>query len=155
MWDKVLKAAAAVAGAVAGFFGEWNVVLTVLLVAMVIDYVAGLIVAMAGRSPKTESGKLSSKAGFMGLAKKAMMILVVLTATLLDRAVGNATSVFQTATALFYIANEGLSILENAVLLDLPVPNVIRKALDTLKEKGEEDALAVEKPPETEEHENG
>lgn len=137
MWDKTLKTIAAMAGAVAGFFGEWNVVLTVLIVAMGIDYVAGLIVAMAGRSPKTESGKLSSKAGFMGLAKKAMIMLVVLTATLLDKAVGNATSVFQTAAALFYIANEGLSILENAVLLELPVPNVIKKALDTLKEKDE------------------
>ena len=138
MWDKTLKTLAAMAGAVAGFFGEWNVVLTVLIVAMGIDYVAGLIVAMAGRSPKTESGKLSSKAGFMGLAKKAMIMLVVLTAPLLDKAVGNATSVFQTAAALFYIANEGLSILENAVLLELPVPNVIKKALDTLKEKNEE-----------------
>ena len=148
MWDKVLKTLAAAAGAVAGFFGEWNVVLTVLLVAMVIDYVAGLIVAMAGRSPKTESGKLSSKAGFLGLAKQDMIILVVLTATLLDKAVGNATSVFQSAVALFYIANEGLSILENAVLLDLPVPGMVKKALDMLKEKGEEDALAVKKPPE-------
>lgn len=143
MWDKIVKACAAVAGAVAGFFGEWNMVLTVLLVAMGIDYVAGLIVAMAGRSPKTESGKLSSKAGFMGLAKKAMMILVVLTATLLDKATGNSTSVFQTAVALFYIANEGLSILENAVLLDLPVPNVIKRALDMLKEQGEEEPPEV------------
>lgn len=148
MWDKIVKACAAVLGAVAGFFGEWNMVLTVLLVAMGIDYVAGLIVAMAGRSPKTESGKLSSKAGFLGLAKKAMMILVVLTATLLDKAVGNSTSVFQTAVALFYIANEGLSILENAVLLDLPVPGVIKRALDMLKEQGEEELHEEMKPPE-------
>lgn len=139
MWDKIVKTLAALGGAVAGFYGEWNVVLTVLVAAMVIDYIAGIIVAAAGRSPKSASGSLSSQAGFLGLAKKAMIILVVLTATLLDKAIGDATAIFQTATACFYVANEGVSILENAALLDLPIPNIVRKALDVLKKKGEEE----------------
>lgn len=138
MWDKVLKTLAAIGGAIAGFFGEWNTVLTVLVVAMAIDYVSGMIVAAAGKSPKTESGGLNSKVGFVGLAKKGMILLVVLTATLLDRAAGNATSVFQMAASCFYIANEGVSILENATLIGLPVPVVVQKALDDLKRVGEE-----------------
>lgn len=138
MWDKVLKTLAALGGAIAGFFGEWNTVLTVLVVAMAIDYVSGMIVAAAGKSPKTESGGLNSKVGFVGLAKKGMILLVVLTATLLDRAAGNATSVFQMAASCFYIANEGVSILENATLIGLPVPAAIQKALDDLKNVGEE-----------------
>lgn len=139
MWDKVLKTMAALGGAVAGFFGEWSTVLTVLIVAMVVDYISGMIVAAAGKSPKTESGGLNSKIGFIGLAKKGMILLVVLTATLLDKAVGNATSVFQTAVACFYVANEGVSILENAALIGLPVPEVILRALDDMKHKGESD----------------
>lgn len=138
MWDKVLKTLAALGGAIAGFFGEWNTVLTVLVVAMAIDYVSGMIVAAAGKSPKTESGGLNSKVGFVGLAKKGMILLVVLTATLLDRAAGNATSVFQMAASCFYIANEGVSILENATLIGLPVPAAIQKALDDLKNVGED-----------------
>lgn len=137
MWDKVLKTTAALGGAIAGFFGEWSTVLTVLIVAMVVDYISGMIVAAAGKSPKTESGGLNSKIGFIGLAKKGMILLVVLTATLLDKAVGNATSVFQMAVACFYVANEGVSILENAALIGLPVPEVILRALDDMKSKGE------------------
>ena len=139
MWDKVLKTMAALGGAIAGFFGEWSTVLTVLIVAMVVDYISGMIVAAAGKSPKTESGGLNSKIGFIGLAKKGMILLVVLTGTLLDKAVGNATSVFQTAVACFYVANEGVSILENAALIGLPVPEVILRALDDMKHKGESD----------------
>lgn len=138
MWDKVIKTLAAAGGAVAGFFGGWNAILTVLLVAMAVDYASGLIVAMAGKSLKTESGGLNSKIGFVGLAKKGMICLVVLTATLLDKAVGNATSVFQMAVCCFYIANEGVSILENAAIVGLPVPGIVKRALDELKQKGED-----------------
>ena len=79
---------------------------------MGIDYASGLIVAACGRSPKTEAGGLSSKAGFVGLARKGFIMLIVLLATLLDRAVGNQAMVFQSAATCYYIANEGLSILE-------------------------------------------
>lgn len=141
MWEKVFKVLATIAGAIAGLFGEWDVMLTILVVVMAMDYATGLIVAACGKSPKTEKGGLSSKVGFVGLAKKGIIMLVVLLATLLDRALGNTAMVFQTATTFYYIANEGLSILENAVILDVPFPKKIKQALETMKEN------ADEKPP--------
>lgn len=142
-WDRVIKAAAAVCGAIAGLMGEWNTLLTILMVAMVTDYITGLIVAACGRSPKTDGGKLSSTAGFIGLAKKAMIMAAVLLATLLDRAIGSESMIFQTAATCYYIANEGLSILENAALLDVPIPKRLRAALEALRDKGDQN----DKPP--------
>ena len=139
-WDKAVKGAAALAGAVAGLFGEWNALLTVLVAVMALDYVSGLIVAACGRSLKTEGGRLSSKAGFMGIARKALMMLLVGLATLIDRALGSEAMVFQTSLTFYYIANEGLSILENAALLDVRFPKKLAKALETMRERedGEE-----------------
>ena len=136
-WDRITKWFAALAGAVAALFGEWSLLLTALVAAMGIDYASGLIVAACGRSPKTEAGGLSSKAGFVGLARKGFIMLIVLLATLLDRAVGNQAMVFQSAATCYYIANEGLSILENAVLLGVPVPGKVRGALEELRDGAE------------------
>lgn len=134
-WDKVLKWAAGIAGAVAGLFGEWTVTLTILVVMMATDYISGWIVAACGRSPKTEGGGLSSKVGFIGLAKKGFIMLLVLVATMLDKAIGGETSIFQSSLVLYYIANEGLSVLENAALLGVRFPDKLRKALETLREQ--------------------
>ena len=133
IWDKILKAFAAAGGAVVGMLGGWTPLMTVLAAAMVLDYISGVIVAIVGRSPKTEGGHLDSKVGYIGLAKKGLVVIVVLLATLLDAAVGNSTMVFQTAAACYYIANEGISILENAALLGLPVPEMIERTLEQLK----------------------
>lgn len=137
-WDKILKILAGVAGAVAGLFGEWNTMLTVLVVMMTADYLSGWIVAWCGRSPKTEGGGLSSKVGFIGLAKKGFIMLLVLVATMLDRAIGGGTSVFQSSLVLYYIANEGLSVLENAALLGVRFPEKMKRALETMREKEDE-----------------
>ena len=136
-WDKIVKWLAGACGAVAGFLGGWTMLLTVLAAFMVIDYVTGVIVAWRGRSPKSETGGVSSKAGFDGLVKKFFIMLVVLVATLLDRAIGTETAVFQTAAVLYYIANEGISILENTSLMGVPYPAFIRKALEAMQEKGD------------------
>lgn len=138
MWDRIIKAFAAIGGAIAGLLGEWSTMLTLLAVAMGVDYLSGLIVAWRGKSPKTEGGGLSSKAGFDGLAKKAFIILIVLLATILDRAVGGTTAIFQTAATAYYIANEGLSILENAALMGVNFPPKIKNALEALKSKGDD-----------------
>ena len=138
-WDKIVKALAAAAGAVLGRFREWTNLHTILVVLMLTDYVTGCVVAALGRSPKTESGGLSSKVGFIGLAKKGFIMAIVLLATMLDRALGNTAMMFQTAALCYYIANEGLSILENAGLLGVPYPEKIRKALESLREKDKED----------------
>ena len=134
-WDKILKFLAGIAGAIAGLFGEWSTTFTILVVVMAIDYVSGVIVAACGKSPKTEAGGLSSKVGFIGIAKKCFVMLMVLLATMLDRAIGNETMVFQTSLVFYYIANEGLSVLENAALMGLPFPEKLKKALEALKEE--------------------
>ena len=135
MWDKMTRAAGALLGAAAGLLGGWNVMLTVLAWMMTIDYATGLICAWCGRSPKTEGGGVSSRAGFDGLARKGLMMLIVLTATLLDRAVGSDGSVFQTAACGYYIANEGLSILENSALMGVPYPKAVKDALESLRKE--------------------
>ncbi len=137
-WDKIVKVLAAVTGAIAGLFGSWNTMLTILAVVMAIDYISGWIVAACGRSPKTEGGGLSSKVGFVGIAKKAFIMLLILLATMLDRAIGTGTSVFQSMLVLYYIANEGLSILENAALMGVKFPEKLKKALEALRKKEEE-----------------
>ena len=138
-WDRIAKWFAALAGAVAGLFGEWSLLLTALVAAMGIDYASGLIVAACGRSPKTEAGGLSSKAGFVGLARKGFMLLIVLVATVLDGVIGSEAMMFQTAAVMYYIANEGISLLENAALLGVPFPNRVMNALEALKERGDEE----------------
>jgi len=142
-WDKILKIIAGVAGAIAGLFGEWTTMLTILVVVMALDYISGWIVAWCGKSPKTENGGLSSKIGFIGIAKKGFIMLLVLLATLLDRAIGNDTYIFQSSLVLYYIANEGLSILENAALLGVKFPKKLQRALETIRE-------TEDKPPDPE-----
>ena len=149
MWDKIVKGVFAVAGAIAGIFGEWNALLTILAVCMVLDYISGLIVAAMGRSPKTPGGGIDSKVGFAGLAKKAFIILIVLLATVLDNALGVGRMVFQTAATCYYIGNEGLSIVENAGIIGVPVPAGLKKAMEQRRDKndntgGDDD----DKPPE-------
>lgn len=137
-WDKVVKALTGILGALAGLLGEWNIMLTLLAVAMGVDYLSGLIVAWRGKSPKTDGGGVSSRAGFDGLAKKAFIMLIVLMATVLDKAIGGDMAVFQLAAAGYYIGNEGLSILENAALMGVPFPPKIKNALEALKSQGED-----------------
>lgn len=137
-WDKILKAMAAAAGAICGLFGEWDTMLTILCVMMATDYISGWIVAWCGKSPKTEGGGLSSKIGFIGIAKKGFIMLLVLVATMLDKAIGNGSSVFQSSLVLYYIANEGLSILENAALMGVVFPKKMQRALEAMRDKEEE-----------------
>ena len=138
-WGRLVRGACAIGGALAGLFGEWNMTLTILAVMMGVDYVSGLIVAATGRSTKTDHGGLDSKVGFIGLAKKGFMALIVLVATLLDRAIGGEAMVFQTSLVCYYIANEGLSVLENASLLGVPFPAKIKRALEAMREKEDEE----------------
>lgn len=135
MWDKVLKVLAAAGGAIAGAFGGWDKLLMVLVAMMAIDYASGVVVALMGKSEKTEYGGLSSKVGAIGLAKKGLMMLVVLVGALLDRAMGGGASVCRDAVCWFYIANEGLSLLENLVRAGVPFPAKIKELLGQKKEE--------------------
>ena len=133
-WDKIIKWAALGLGAIAGLYGEWTTALQILCILMVVDYITGVLVAISGKSQKTDGGGLSSKIGFIGIAKKGFIMLIVLVATQLDRAIGNTAMVFQSATVFYYIANEGLSILENAEAIGVPFPDFIRERLESIRE---------------------
>lgn len=137
-WDKIVKVLAMAGGAIAGLFGGFDTMLMVLVACMVIDYVTGLIVAWMGKSQKTESGHLDSKVGFVGIGKKALILLAVLMAALLDRALGGDSAIFRTMLIWFYVANEGISILENLALAGVPFPKGVLNALEQLKAKNDE-----------------
>lgn len=139
MWDKAVRVIAACGGAVAGMLGGWDPLLHVLMVMMTADYISGLLVAMMGRSTKTEYGGLSSKVGALGLARKGLMMLVVLVAAAMDRAMGTGNAMCRDAACWFYIANEGLSILENVGLAGAPYPEKLKKLLGQKIREDEED----------------
>lgn len=153
LWDKIVKCAAAVAGAVAGALGGCDGMLRVLVLFMLIDYCMGWIVAWMGKSPKTEGGKLDSRVGFVGIARKGLMLLVVWVAVLLDSAAADMgmidTSLFRSLIICYYIANEGLSIVENLSLAGVPFPAWLRNALEQIKSKSDKKQPAPEtdKPP--------
>lgn len=119
---------------IASMFGGWTASLTTLLIFMGIDYLTGLIVAgVFHNSPKTDTGALESRAGFKGLIRKVMILLFVLIGYRLDLAVG--TTYIRDAVCIAFIANELLSIVENAGLMGIPIPAVITNAIDILKKK--------------------
>lgn len=127
IWRTVVKSAAAFGGAIAGALGGWDATLRVLIMLMAVDYISGVAVAVMGRSTKTDYGGISSKAGFNGLLKKGLMLMVVLVAALLDTVIGSA--MVRDAACWFYIANEGISILENMSLAGVPFPAKLKELL--------------------------
>lgn len=138
IWKAVMKMAAMVGGAIGGALGGWDSLLAVLIGMMVADYLSGVIVACLGRSQKTEYGGLSSKVGWIGLSKKGMMLLVVLIGTLLDGALGLDNAMCRDAVCWFYVANEGLSLIENLNLIGVPFPQKIKEILGEKMEKNDE-----------------
>lgn len=138
---KVTEILAAIGGAIASFFCGLPPILWVLIAAMTIDYITGIICGFMGKSPKTENGFLSSSAAFKGILKKALIIMVVLLAALLDKAVTMGTGIqieaVAGATCLWFIASEGFSILENVASMGVPVPNALLQVLEVMKAKGD------------------
>lgn len=138
---KVTEVLAAAGGAIVSFFVEMPPLVWILIAVMTIDFVTGLICAALGKSAKTENGYISSNQAFIGLMKKALILLVVLLAALLDKAVSMGAGIefaaVMGATCLWFIASEGLSILENVALMGVPVPKILLKLLEIMKEKGD------------------
>ena len=127
-----------VGGFIASLFGGWDAALTTLVIFMGIDYVTGLIVAgVFHNSGKTESGALESRAGWKGLCRKGMTLLIVLIACRLDLIMN--TNFVRDAVVIGYIANETISIVENAGLMGLPIPSAITKAIEVLTKKNEKE----------------
>ena len=126
-----------VGSAVARLFGGWDIALQTLLIFMVIDWITGgiLLPVIFKKSPKSENGRLESRAGWKGLCRKGMTLLFVLIAVRLDLLMG--TNYLRDAVCIAFIANEALSILENAGLMGMPIPEVLRQAIDILNGKAE------------------
>lgn len=129
--ESIIKYASAGIGAVISFvFGGWSTLLSILLAFVVIDYVSGFVAAGI-------EGKLSSNIGMKGIAKKVAVFFVVAVAHMMDVALGYDGHILRDATIFFFLANEALSILENAGRIGVPVPGALKKAIDILNEKSE------------------
>lgn len=140
MKSGICIAAGIVGSAIAALFGGWDEALVTLVIFMVIDYVSGLIVAgVFHASKKTESGTLESHAGWKGLCRKGVTLLFVLVAHRLDMAIG--VDYIRNAVIIGFMANELISIVENAGLMGIPLPKVIQNAIDILTEKSEKEVL--------------
>ena len=155
MWKKLSEFFAAIGGAIASFFVSMPPLVWILVAVMSIDYVTGLICGAMGKSKKTENGYLASHEAWKGLMKKALILLVVLLASLLDMAVSKGAGIqFEAvmgATCLWFIASEGLSVLENVASMGVPVPRILLKLLEIMKDKGngpEEEKQPEDKPAE-------
>ena len=131
------KGVVAIVGtALTWLFGAWDTALMVLVCFMVLDYCTGVIRAFINK-------EVSSDIGLKGIARKAVILIVIIVAVLLDRLLNTGTWVFRTIVCYFYIANEGISLLENCAGLGLPVPESIQNALVQLKD-GEKKELKGE-----------
>lgn len=149
---KASEILAAIGGAIASFFVSMPPLVWILIAVMSIDYLTGLITGAMGKSNKTENGYLESHAALKGLLKKSLIILVVLLAALLDQAVSAGAGIqFEAvmgATCLWFIASEGLSILENVALMGVPVPKILLKLLEVMRAKGDVQEAAPQPPEE-------
>ena len=150
MWKKVIEFISAIGGAIASFFTTMPPLVYILIGVMSIDYVTGLICGAMGKSKKTETGYLASHEAWKGLLKKGVILLVVLLANLLDIAVSKGAGItveaVMGATCMWFIASEGLSILENVASMGVPVPKILIRMLEIMREKG--DAPEEKKPEE-------
>lgn len=128
----IIDSIAGAVGAVLGFmYGEVNGLFWALIAFMATDYITGVVVAAINK-------QLSSEVGFKGLAKKLMILVFVSLGHIADMYVLDGTPVAMSAVMLFYIANEGLSIIENAGNLGLPVPKKLKDIMVQLKKESEE-----------------
>lgn len=109
-------------------FGGFDVALSCLVIAIALDYVSGIIKAFYTK-------QLSSKIGFKGLLKKIGILILVMVSVLVDRVAGN-TGAVRTLVIYYFVANEGLSIVENLAETNIPIPDVLKRALKAIKKEG-------------------
>ncbi len=111
----------------AWLFGIWDIPLVTLVVFMALDYLTGVIRGYVNK-------ELSSDVGFKGIARKCVILIILIVAVMLDRLLNTGSWMFRTIVAYFYIANEGISLLENCASLGAPIPDKLKDALIQLKE---------------------
>ncbi|MGV1068409.1 phage holin family protein [Clostridium perfringens] len=108
-------------------FGVWDIPLVVLVVFMMLDQLTGVIRGYVNK-------ELSSDVGLKGIARKCVILIILIVAVMLDRLLNTGNWMFRTMVAYFYIANEGISLLENCASLGAPIPEKLKHALIQLKE---------------------
>jgi toxin secretion/phage lysis holin len=137
MKQAIIAAVGAIGSFIAGALGGWDTAVITLIAFMAIDYATGFVVAgVFHKSKKSASGGLKSHEGWKGLCKKVMTLLLVVVANLLDKQIG--ANYARDAVCIFFIVNEGVSILENAGLMGLPIPKWLSRSLDILQAKVED-----------------
>lgn len=114
-------------------FGSFDLALQVLVIFMILDYLTGVLYAFL-------TNQLNSEVGFKGLVKKLMILVVLIIAVMLDRILGVNGCPFRTLVAYFYIANEGISLLENVGNIGIPIPNKMRQALEQLNKDDDKES---------------
>lgn len=134
MKNTICAAFGVIGGWIVSALGGWDMAMKTLAFVMIVDYISGMIVAgVFHKSKKTNSGSLKSLVGFKGLCRKMAQAALVAVGYRLDLLMG--TNYIREAIALAFIANECLSIIENAGLMGIPLPAVLVKAVDILSEK--------------------
>jgi toxin secretion/phage lysis holin len=133
--NKISIVLGAIGGCITTLFKGWDTILIILITFMAIDYITGVVnAAVFKSSDKSCDGGLSSKAGMKGLIRKGYILVIVLVACQLDVLLGS--QVIRNVVIFTFIANESISIIENAGLMGVPIPKVMREAIDLLKSKG-------------------
>ncbi len=139
MKETICTITGVIGAAIASFFGGWDAALTTLIIFMAADYITGLLVAgVFKKSEKTANGGLDSHIGWKGLCKKGVVLLFVLVAYRLDLTIG--TNYIRNTVIIGFIANELISIVENAGLMGIPLPASIKKGIEILQSKEDEES---------------
>ena len=131
VWTKIQTAVTMLGGMLGYFVGGWDGMLIALVVLMALDYVTGVICAIADH-------KLSSSVGFRGIFKKVFVLMLVGVANIVDVHVVGSGSALRAAVICFYLSNEGVSILENAAHIGLPIPEKLKVVLEQLHGRTDE-----------------
>jgi toxin secretion/phage lysis holin len=133
----VLTVFSAIGAEIADAFGGWDAALIILVRFIAIDFVLGIVIALVWkRSPKTKDGAFESNASLKGLFRKGGILLIVFIAVQLD-ILTHSRGYIRTAVILFFIANEGFSIIENLGIMGIPLPPVIKNAFSAIKKQSE------------------
>ena len=137
MKSAIMYACGVIGSVISYLVGGWDTAVIVLLIFMVIDFITGVILSFFHKSKKTDTGGLSSKVGFIGLAKKCFVILLIVVAHFLDVVLG--VNFVRDGVCIAFITNETISIIENCGLLGVPIPAPIKKAIDLLQNSESEE----------------
>jgi len=130
MWLRIKLVISALGGALASLVGGMDGLMTALIACMIIDYLTGVMHAILEK-------QLSSAVGFKGICKKVLIFVMVGAAHLLDVQILGGTGALRSAVICFYLSNEGISMLENASRIGLPIPDALREVLAQLHVKEE------------------